>query len=135
MRKEEGFNRILQMERNLPPPLLLTQNGPVKIWLAVISSLFTRQRGIKRGITKRGARESVRYSWAHSIGVCDGERERPEMRGRAQTREIIEVRVRSKLWSVLAMGREGALVFGPALNQKLNQLTCRTRGSEERRLY
>lgn len=52
------------------------------------------------------------------------------MRGRAETRKIIEVRVRSKLWSVLAM--EGkALVFGPALNQKLKQPTYRTRGLEE----
>lgn len=52
------------------------------------------------------------------------------MRGSVEKRKIIEVRVRSKLWSVLAM--EGkALVFCPALNPKLKQPTYGTRGLDE----
>lgn len=36
----------------------------------------------------------------YSVGFCDSER---GMRGRVEARKIIEVRVRSKLWCVLAM--------------------------------
>lgn len=53
---------------------MLAQNYSGNIWSAVILSLFTRRKDVKRGITKKDERESVRYSWVYSIGVCDSER-------------------------------------------------------------
>lgn len=46
------------------------------------------------------------------------------MRGRAQTGKIIEVRARSKLWSVFAMeGKAQVFFLGLTLNQTLKQLS------------
>lgn len=120
----------------------LAANNSGNIWLAVIFSLF-----IRRGDTKRGVKKWLRSGEKKSMRVCRSRRDSPgvfnrpvwqweswEMRARVETRKIIEVRVRSQLWWVLAV--EGkTFVSAPALNQKLNQPTCRTRGLEGSGLY
>lgn len=91
---------------------------------------------MKSGITKKkkDTRESAKSSWVYSVGIPDTERmlgDERESRDKKDNRGESKVRALgpSKQW------KEKALVFGPVLNQKLNRLTCRTRGLEECWLY
>lgn len=84
-------------------------------------------------MTGKDERESSEVR-AHSIGIRDSER---VLRDERESGYKKDNRGESKVKALvrLSNGRKKALVFGPALNQKLNQPTYRTRGLEECRLY
>lgn len=70
----------------------------------------------------------------YSIGIRDSER---VLRDESESGDKKDNRGESKVKALvrLSNGRKKALVFGPALNQKLNQPAYRTRGLEECWLY
>lgn len=136
-----GFRWIPQTEPNLPPLCANTEilwKHTVSLYLLV--SVYWRKKDSKTSRKREGESEweKLKCCYCLLLGVCNRHPWQSERvlrdEKRVEKRTIIEVRGRSKLWSILAT--EGkAFVFGLALIQKLNQPIYRAGGLEEPWLY